>query len=764
MRRLGKTTWIVCAAVLLVPAAASAAGPPQIAAAWVTDVTATGANLRAEINANGLATSYHFEYIADAAYRANLEAIPPRGGFFGAAKVPAGAEAGIGSGTKPLAVAQHLGGLSPATSYHYRPLATNSAASEPVVGPAHVLTTQETALVFHLPDGRGWEMVSPVDKGGGAIAAPGALFGGGDIQAASTAAAAAPLITYGSSTAFGEAVGAPPASQYASARSAGGWSTANISTPLDSAAYGDEPDGAPYRLFSDDLSKALLFGGLPCRGGLETCQAPNPPLPGTGAPTGYMAYYLRDTASGSLVSLLGAADVAHSAVSPPDFEVAFAGAGADLSHVVLSSCAALTADAEEVPGGPGRCDPGAPNLYEWSSGGLKSLNLLPGESQGSPGAEIAAPNGAVSVDGSRVYWTRGGNLYLREGDQTDQVDEAQGGGGTFQAATPEGSVAFFTKGGHLYRFAAATKSASDIAPAGGVLGVLGASADGSYAYYLDAGGLERWHAGTTTTIASGAGAATSGDYPPATGTARVSPDGQDLVFLSKAELNGYDNADADSGQPDTELYLYGPPAGGGPATLVCASCNPTGERPRGPSTIPGALVNGSTRAYRPRALAATGNRVFFDSEDKLAVQDTNSRPDVYEWERQGVGDCARAPGCVSLISSGRGTEGASFLDATADGSDAFFITSESLVGADPGSIDAYDARVGGGFAEAPKPIPCIGDACQSLPVAPDDPTPGTLVPNPGNPPFRIFGPKQKRGHGRGHHRKRHGRGRRRVAG
>jgi hypothetical protein len=753
---------IVCAVILLLPAAAAAAGPPQIAASWVTDVTATGANLRAEINPNGLSTTYRFEYIADAAYRANLEAVPPREGFFGAAKVPQGVGTGIGSGTTPLAVAQHLGGLSPAGSYHYRPVATNSAAPEPVVGPEHALATQETGLVFHLPDNRGWEMVSPVDKGGGAIAAPGALFGGGEIQAASTAPAdaAAPLFTYGSSTAFGEAAGAPPVSQYVSRRTGSGWSTENVSTPLDSGAYGEAPDGAPYRLFSADLSRALIFGGLSCRGGLEGCPTPNPPLPGTGAPAGYMAYYMRDSASGSLVSLLDAADVAHSAVLPQAFEVAFAAAATDLSHVVLSSCAALTAGAKEVPGGPGRCDPSAPNLYEWSSSGLKSLNLLPGDTEGSPGAEVAAPSGAVSSDGSRVYWRRGGNIYLREGAQTDQVDEAQGGGGEFQAATPDGSIAFFTKAGHLYRFVAATKTASDITPAGGVTGVLGTSADGNYVYFLDATALELWHAGITTTVASGAGAAVAGDYPPATGTARVSADGRHLAFLSRVELTGYDNADAGTGQPDTELYLYGPLGAGGQATLVCASCNPTGERPKGPSTIPGALVNGTTRAYKPLALTVTGSRVFFDSEDELVVQDTNSHSDVYEWEQQGVGNCTRTPGCVSLVSSGRGTEGATFLDATADGSDVFFLTSESLVGADPGSIDAYDARVGGGFAEGPRPIPCIGDACQSLPAAPDDPTPGTLVPNPGNPRLHVSSPKRKKGHAGKRHRRKHGRSKR----
>src|ERR1700709_193090 len=113
---------------------AAAAGEPQGRACWATEVTATGAKLRAEINPNGLSTSYRFEYIGDAAYRANLEAVPPRDGFFGAAQVPPGKEAGIGSGTVPLEVVKQTGSLVPATEYHYRPVATN-AAGPPVIGP-----------------------------------------------------------------------------------------------------------------------------------------------------------------------------------------------------------------------------------------------------------------------------------------------------------------------------------------------------------------------------------------------------------------------------------------------------------------------------------------------------------------------------------------------------------------------------------------------------------------------------------------------------
>jgi hypothetical protein len=86
-----------------------------------------------------------------------------------------------------------------------------------------------------------------------------------------------------------------------------------------------------------------------------------------------------------------------------------------------------------------------------------------------------------------------------------------------------------------------------------------------------------------------------------------------------------------------------------------------------------------------------------------------------------------------LISSGR-VGSAAFADASADGSDAFFLTAASLLGADTGSLDLYDARAGGGFPEASPPIPCLGDACQGPPSVPEDPLPGSaLFVGHGNP-------------------------------
>jgi hypothetical protein len=708
---------------------AQAAGAPEVAASWASTVTTSTANLNAKVNPSGLSTTYRFEYTTEAAF---LEK-----GFSGATKAPLGGEPGIGSGEAPVPVLQHVGGLTPGSFYRYRVIATNGVGIAP--GPTRPLGTDETAPVFSLPDGRGWEMVSPVDKNGGQIASPEALYGGGVLQAAAQGGA----VTYGSASSFAGAQGSSVASQYLSRRSSSGWSTENVTAPALSGSYPSEPgSGVPYRLFSADLSSALLSNGRRCRGEATQCPVANPPLAGSDAPGGYRNYYLRNSSIGSFRALLGSADVAESTLGPEHFEVVFAGATPDLSQVVLSSCAALLAGATEVPGSGGECDPMKQNLYRVSSAGLSPLNVL-------PGAALAAQGGAISADGSRVYWTDGTSLYLRDGSETAQVDESLGGGGTFQTATADGSVAFFTKAEHLYRYDATGKTTTDLTPSGGVRGVLGVSADGSYLYYLTSAGLFLRHGATNTLVAS---AAEESSYPPAAGTARVSPDGTHLAFLSSAELTGYDSDGLD------EAYLYSAASD----SLVCASCNPSGERPAGPSSIPGAVANGkATQAYKPRALSASGTRLFFDSSDSLVPQDTDKEPDVYLWEAQGTGSCAKSGGCVSLISSGRASEGAIFLDASADGSDAFFLTDGSLVPSDPGAVDVYDARVGGGFPVGELPIPCIGDACQAVPGEPEDATPGTILSRPeGNPPLHFPKEKKKKHHrkhkGKSHHKKQGG--------
>ena len=715
------------AALVNFPAPALAAAAPQVGASWSTGISSGSANLNAEINPEGLPTTYRFEYITEAQYQANLAV--PLEGFAGATKAPAGAEASLGAASTVQPALQHIGPLSPATTYRYRIIASNADAPPGgVTGPEDTLTTQEATRSLALPDHRGWEMVSPIEKNSGAIQGPGQNFGGDVLQAAAQGGA----ITYSSASSFGEAAqGAPPASQYISRRMEGeeGWSTQNITTPTVSGSYGSESDGVPYQLFSPDLARGLLLNGLRCRGGGTGCPVANPPLPGSDAPTGYQDYYLRDDESGGFSALLTGAGIAELPLDPEQFEVSFAGASPDLRHVVLSSCAKLTPEATEVPGSEG-CNATDQNIYELSEGQLpKLINLLPGETQGTPGAKLAAQSGGVSEDGSIVYFTAGGKLYVREAAKTRLVAE----GGEFQTATPDGSLAFYTKAGHLERYDAATNTTEPIAA--GVKGVLGVSEDGSYLYYATATGLFQSHEGTSTEVASGP--VDPSNYPPTTGTSRLSTDGTHLAFLSEASLTGYDNTDANSGLPDSEVYFYV----ANTKELRCVSCNPTGERPLGPSTIPGAISNGkgptAADSYKPRALVSGGRRLFFDSEDALVAQDTDNRPDVYEWEESGVGSCQTGGVCLALISGGRGSAGASFIDASETGSDVFFLTGDSLVNTDPGSTDVYDAREGGGYRVPVKPIECEGDACQPLPEAPEDPTVGTLIQGPSDPPLQF---------------------------
>lgn len=729
MRRLAGA--LLAGALLAVAAPSAHAAPPSLVSTWVGEVTSSSARLHAEVNPNGAATSYHFDYITAAAYEANLAAA--KEGFAGAAKVPTGFDPTVGAGSGVVSVSQPLTALKPETAYRYRAVTKNSFGT--TSSATLSLTTQGLGGGPLLLDGRGWEMVSPVQKNGGQVDAPGTIFGGGTDQAAASSSA----IAYSSATSFDAAArGAPQGSQYIATRTASGWASQNITTPLLSGSYGIGAVGVPYQLFASDLSRALLLNGRPCRDGGSDCPVANPPLPGTTAPPGYQNYYRRQ-ADGSFTALVNAADLSHSSLDASHFGLTPAGATADLSHVVLASCAALTAAAVEVPLGEG-CDPAAANLYEWSTAGLSLVNLA-------PGAALAAPAGAISEDGGRVYFRQGGNLYLRAGGGTAQVDEDEGGGGEFEAAGADGAVAFFSKEGHLYRYSAPTDASTDLTPAGGLKGVLGASVAGDYVYFQDTVGLWLRHGDEAELIAPGGEAATAGSYPPATGTARVSADGTRLAFLSTASLTGFDNVDQKTGKADAELYLYEADAG----HLACISCNPTGARPLGPASIPGVRANGSApgslAAYKPRVLTAGGRRVFFDSADALVLGDTNAEVDVYEWEAQGTGSCTKPGGCLALLSSGKGEGPVSFVDASADGSDAYFLTERSLVGTDPGAIDLYDARVGGGFPEPSKPIPCEGDACQSLPSEPPDPAVTSLIPGPGNPAVRY--PHR----GRRHHKK-----------
>jgi hypothetical protein len=153
-------------------------------------------------------------------------------------------------------------------------------------------------------------------------------------------------------------------------------------------------------------------------------------------------------------------------------------------------------------------------------------------------------------------------------------------------------------------------------------------------------------------------------------------------------------------------------------------------------------------------------REFFNSADALVPQDKNNVEDVYEYEPPGVGDCSSSSatystasgGCVSLISSGSAKEESAFLDATANGDEAFFLTQARLTSSDVDtSFDVYDAHVCSDSSPCPPPPAppspaCQGDACQSPSSPPGEETPSSLTyKGPGNaaPPAAAPPPKPK---------------------
>lgn len=112
MSRTSQPTRILIAATLWTtlafPAIASAATKPTVATGGATKVTATTARLVGTVNPNGADTTYLFQYGRTSLYGTSTPITV------------------AGSGTKKLTIKAELGGLTPATTYHYRLVARNA--------------------------------------------------------------------------------------------------------------------------------------------------------------------------------------------------------------------------------------------------------------------------------------------------------------------------------------------------------------------------------------------------------------------------------------------------------------------------------------------------------------------------------------------------------------------------------------------------------------------------------------------------------------
>jgi hypothetical protein len=778
------------------PRATTPPAAPVVERAFARSVEGTTAETGAKINPEGAQTSYRFQWVTLAEFEAH--------GFSGAAET---AVTPLGTGNADLTALAQITGLSPGVTYVYRAIASNTVGPEtgaeselhtpapapPSSGGGCPNESLRAGPSAPLPDCRAYEQVTPTEKSnqdGEFVNAEGDY-----IPQVSNNGDQAAYFSFGSFSGS-EA----PNPFYLAKRGTANWGSEGM-IPPQSADHVDPIVGcAPqYSAYSPDLARGVLEEGFQSAGGF--CGADEPPLV-PGEPRGVQNLFLRDNATGTYQL------INHPPVGVTPADALFQGGSPDLRHVVFSEPAPLTADAA-----------GGPMLYEWSAGDLSLVGLIPAPGATScsgsaciaaEGAELggegAATEGfalvgrAVSEDGSRVFFNADGNLYLRTGDTTREVDASQGpgpsGGGDFRAASEDGNSVLFTdpnqltvgsspSGDDLYRYEVGSGRLTDLTPdatdssGAAVQGVLGASNDASYVYFVAngvlttdpssegkvasegscAGGfntepcnLYLWHDGATTFIGKTVGI-DNRNWNGAAAT-RVTPDGTELAFGSVESLTGYDNVDQITGKPDPEMYLYDAATN----SLRCISCNSRGARPMGESRISttkirlrnaepgGRALFFSNNFSLARNLSDDGKRLFFESDEALTLADTDGKRDVYEFELVGSGTCTTstgayvtaAGGCIYLISTGEGQGSSYFYEASANGDDVFFTTDDQLVGQDAdGFSDLYDARVDGGLAAQnppASPLPCSGDGCKgSSTAAPAGQGPGSSsFSGPGN--------------------------------
>lgn len=694
-------------------------GPPEVKSLASAHVTEDEAELQAQINPRNLATTYTFE----------LE------------PVGSGVWSVVGEGTIPAgnldAEVTAVGtGLAPGTSYRFRVVAANEEGSdeveagfatyprlpaEPTPCPNALLRTGPSAL---LPDCRAYELVTPGDPNGHP---PLGTSNTGDIftnRQVSPAGNKLPFTIEGGSLPGLGGTGSLFGDPYLATRTSGGWSTAYIGPSPTQASAVWAGTGSPdqgYSFWIAEGSGSALLGGS-----THSVRYPD----GHSEPLGQGSIGFDREAGGSLISENG-------------------------GHIIFVTGSGASTDTA-VQLEPEAAPDGTQAIYDRTADGtLHVVSLGPGDAPFAAG-EHAGYQGA-SLDGRGVAFKVKNKLYLRYDDEeTYEIGE----GVEFAGVAEGGSRIFYVQGGDLEAFDV-NEGVIEFSASGDITPVQ-VSPDGSAAYfvspsvltpgkanpegdeaqpgaqnlYLSRKGALDFVATVTDRDVKGGGepgyaiAEALGQWVKAVGPnppghlawvpARSTPDGSVLLFKSRAALAGYDP------EGHAEVYRYDSVAG----NLQCLSCNPTGAAASSDATLQSRDREGvplfGAHAWL-ESLRADGRRAFFESSEALVARDSDGLQDVYQWEDQGVGSCTRPGGCVQLISSPHGLRNEYLWAVNKSGDDVFILSSELLVGADADQTPSiYDARVGGGFAEASPPT-CEGEGCRPQLSSPPS-LPGVLTP------------------------------------
>ncbi len=639
-----------------------------------------------------------------------------------------------------------------------------------------------------LPNCRAYEMVSPIDKNNGDIKTLVNIIGYSTMLGQSAPDGA--RMTYSSYRSFADPKAAPFTNQILATRTPGGWRSEALNPPRGSAAglSGDFLDN-DFKAFSADLCRGWLMTSpeplldpphdTPNYYNLyrrDNCGAANgsyaalSPATPTLSRKDFFPEVQGSSASGQ-ASIFRINDKLTPNAASGRFQTYYARPDAQTTGDALKLLCILPSGAASggncsggtgAPAGPAQRGRIANVTNAISTDGNRVYWTDSAGEQSGPGRVYLRINPGAAQSGGVENCEAGKACTLKVSEtKTTQASR-------FLTANPEGSKALFegTAGsvnGDLYEF---NLGGTTRLIAEGTLGLAGTSEDLSRIYFVSTEALEGAAAPgrpnlyleeggevsfivelsqRDAVIPAGVGEAIPSvtARKPIYHAAQASADGSALAFISNASPTGYDNTDQESGAALSEIYLYE----AGAAGPVCVSCNPSRARPRGrvvkvtksdPDSLPMAatLPLARTMLHFPRAISADGSRLFVNRFAALLPRDTNGATDLYMWQSaSGKAACAAlgaelyvasASGCLSLISTGESPQDSEFLDASANGGDAFFTTNASLLPQDPGLIDVYDARAGGGLPGPPVPPPdCQGETCKPPVSAPVDPSPAS---------------------------------------
>lgn len=354
---------------------------PRVDSTSATNLSSTFVDIRAQIDPLGADTSYHFEYDTSE-YTPGV----PHGKSI---PVP---DADIGSGgatgSEEASILQQIGNLTPGGVYHFRVVASNRVGR--VYGPDRSFTTLPQTL-SGLPDGRGYELLTPPNKGSAED-----MFGEAELEHNSFAnrdvgypSESGEEFILETPAAFGSfAASGQNAYVFRRGEQQAGWQT----IPLAWSSLGGVQSVRPEIFDLSNFSHVGVSDDVGSTGGAGGVYF----FSLLGSPGGpYVEIHKKFNASGEAGTL--------------EAGTVIAGGSADVSHVILEST-----DYTLVPGLEHQ-DQGSHVLYEWANGEIKLVSVKPNGSPFQCGAMLGqasetsngggARHNAVSADGSEVFFT-----------------------------------------------------------------------------------------------------------------------------------------------------------------------------------------------------------------------------------------------------------------------------------------------------------------------------------------------------------------------